>query len=115
MADTNGHGWGRKEFNVRLSKRRREQLAAWASASDSPTAALDKALAAAGAPRAPSPTDCQAVSNRLDEIEEALEAHAGERRAEAAGLASEMRGLRDALEILRRSLEELARDELEDF
>lgn len=111
MAETSGAGWNRKEFNVRLSKRRREQLSAFALAGDSLTAALDRALAAAGPGRQ---SDAE-LATRIDAMEELIEAQGDERRAEAAAMAGELRALRATLDALKTSLEELARDELDEF
>ncbi|MES2633605.1 MAG: hypothetical protein V4669_11575 [Pseudomonadota bacterium] len=111
MAESAGAGWNRKEFNVRLSKRRREQLVAFALAGDSLTVALDRALAATGTGR-PSDADLAA---RIDAMEELIEAQGDERRAEAAAVAGELRAMRSTLDALRESLEELARNELEEF
>ena len=111
MTEAAGAGWNRNEFNVRLSKRRREQLSAFAQAGDSLTAALDRALAAAGADRPPGAE----LATRLDAMEELIGARADERRAEAAVIASELRAIRATLDALKASLEELARDELDEF
>lgn len=105
-----GAGWDRHELNLRLTKRRREQLRALASTvpgSPSLTEIIDIALA-----RSERPGD--ASDHRMRDLEEAIEGFAVERRFEADRLEKSVLQVAEQVEALRKLIEQAAAEPYDD-
>lgn len=102
-----GRGWERADFNVRLSKRRREKLLALAKQlpdGATPNDAVDRGLELALA----SPP---AMDDRFDDLEMIIESKSLERRAQVDKLSKELRELRASFDELRELLARLAAED----
>lgn len=99
------NGWDRIEVNVRLSKPRLAQLRQIASAlppEATPTDAIDLALAEVLQKPA------VAMDSRLDELEDAIEAHAMESRFDLARLEAAIAAMAASLESLKKLISDVA-------
>lgn len=103
---TGAAGWDRPELNVKLSKRRRDLMAAVAKrlpAGATPTEVIDHALAEAAAAK-----DAAGLDERLLDLGDAIELATMEQRLATASIEASVKELARGLEALRALIAEVA-------
>lgn len=98
------NGWDRQELNLRLTRRRRDQLtelAAKLAPDATPTDAIDYSLRI-------STNDDKALDSRIEDLEEIIERHASERRLQIERLENGLHALARGLDALRALISDVA-------